>query len=169
MPSGTGKTVSLLSLIVSYQQVHSLPPFIRCRYSPISFQVPPHSPEADILFAYSTWNRESIGWVEKTDGIQNIVCRHIRGERKRIELHRTGIDEPKESLYTSWGVWMNAIGINLCSFYCILSFRFQKRKKAKSWMRDAVISRMPPFAKREDKIQTLWTCVIGMRYTSALR
>lgn len=44
MPSGTGKTVSLLSLIISYQKVSVLPPSLRC-----SPAVPPRGPETDLL------------------------------------------------------------------------------------------------------------------------
>jgi len=45
MPSGTGKTVSLLSLIISYQKVSVLPPpSFHC-----SPAVPPRGPETDLL------------------------------------------------------------------------------------------------------------------------
>jgi hypothetical protein len=102
MPSGTGKTVSLLSLIVSYQQVYSpLSLSINHYYRLMLCQVPPHPPEVDLLFAYSTGNRESTGGVEKVDGIPNIMCRHSGGEGKRIKLYGTGTDQPKEPLHTS--------------------------------------------------------------------
>lgn len=44
MPSGTGKTVSLLSLIISYQKVGAQP-----SSSPCSPAVPPRGPETDLL------------------------------------------------------------------------------------------------------------------------
>jgi hypothetical protein len=50
-----------------------------------------------------------------------------------------------------------------------LPFRCRRKRKAKSWMHDAVISRMLPFAKREDKTQVPWTCVNGMRCASKSR
>jgi hypothetical protein len=87
-------------------------------------QVLPHPPETDLLFADGTGNRESTGWIEKTDGIPNIECGNRWGEGKRVQLCGSGIDKSKESLHTSRGAWFhrkNTVEVDPCWIWSISS------------------------------------------------
>lgn len=70
MPSGTGKTVSLLSLIVSYQRV-------RTTHLPRLFSLTtlckalPCQTQAHLLLSYRARNRESIDRIATLNGIQS--------------------------------------------------------------------------------------------------
>lgn len=66
MPSGTGKTVSLLSLIVSYMQVYQTRTLRRVILTSL---VLPDETEIDLLFTYRARDRESTGGAQEVDGI----------------------------------------------------------------------------------------------------
>lgn len=75
MPSGTGKTVSLLSLIVSYQQVmHGLPFHIFALMRVVYLQVLSDQTQAHILFTNGPGDRKGSGRVEALNGVSDIVC-----------------------------------------------------------------------------------------------
>lgn len=114
MPSGTGKTVSLLSLIVSYQQVFLLLPCSSYKspvwpfwhYSWCIHHHPlvlPYETKTSLLLPNSSWNRESLVWIKAVNGLSNIVRWNGRRKRKRTQFHRAWSDKPQEFMLTSWG------------------------------------------------------------------
>lgn len=68
MPSGTGKTVSLLSLIVSYMQVRNLTWVLVEPYSRLLAL--PDQTKTHLLLANGAGDRESFGGIEAVDGVQ---------------------------------------------------------------------------------------------------
>jgi len=77
MPSGTGKTVSLLSLIISYQQVspfqHSIPLPLspKLNFSSITIlAVLPDPPQTDLLLSNGPGDREGSLGTQEVDGVQ---------------------------------------------------------------------------------------------------
>ena len=102
MPSGTGKTVSLLSLIVSYQQVPAS--FYLARdYLPVVLLVFPFTSETNLLFTYSSGDRESTYGTEKTNGIPSIICRNRGTESYGAELHGLRADKSEKFMHQSRG------------------------------------------------------------------
>lgn len=73
MPSGTGKTVSLLSLIVSYQQV-TVTLFDTSILLIVKSAVPSYQAETHILLTNGARNREGLGRAEATDEVPYFVC-----------------------------------------------------------------------------------------------
>jgi hypothetical protein len=109
MPSGTGKTVSLLSLIVSYQQVPSSSYFTR-EYLPADLLVFPFTSETNLLFAYSSGDRESTYGTEKINGIPNIICRNRGTESYRTGFLGLRADKSEKSMHQSRGSIIHAVG-----------------------------------------------------------
>lgn len=102
MPSGTGKTVSLLSLIVSYQQVSlSSPP---SDYLLISAEVLPNQTKAHLLFTNRPRDRESSCGTEKTNGLPDLKGGDRGGEGEGKTILSIRFDESKKPLYTSRGM-----------------------------------------------------------------
>ena len=100
MPSGTGKTVSLLSLIVSYQQVCAV-------YSENSWvqvliitpwEVLSDQKEACLLFTYRPRNREGAGRAQAVNGISNQLCGNRRREGEGTQLHGFRLDKSEKSM-----------------------------------------------------------------------
>lgn len=147
MPSGTGKTVSLLSLIVSYQQVSHNSPFTTYSADHSITKVLPNSTKADLLFSNSSRDWKSSGRIEKADGISNLMCRDRRRKGKGAELHRIRAYKSKKSLYPPRGaelIYRSLLDLTL--FLC----RFQKRRRGRLWMLDVVTWLIQQFAKREE-------------------
>lgn len=102
MPSGTGKTVSLLSLIVSYQQVSTnvvsmgLLVLVSLYLLVLSDQK-----EARLLFSNSPGNRKGFGRTKTAYGISDQVCRNRGAERKGAKLYWSRTDKSEEPLSSS--------------------------------------------------------------------
>lgn len=73
MPSGTGKTVSLLSLIVSYQQV-AVALFDTSILLIAKSAVSSHQAETHILLTNGARDREGVGRAEATNEVPYFVC-----------------------------------------------------------------------------------------------
>jgi hypothetical protein len=89
MPSGTGKTVSLLSLIVAYQQYY--PEHRKLIYCSREYDCS-NNPGMLTLAWYYVRNRESLSG---TKGLNEVSRRSIRAQRR---LPWPGLDKSKESL-----------------------------------------------------------------------
>jgi Rad3-related DNA helicase len=98
MPSGTGKTVSLLSLIVSYQQVciHSHIFVLRLHVSP---KVLSSQTEADLLLTYSPRNRKGTRRAEAAHGVSYLSRRDPRREGQGRSVHRLGTHQSQELVH----------------------------------------------------------------------
>lgn len=101
MPSGTGKTVSLLSLIVSYQQVWR---FLSLSWRVTFLPVLSNTQKACLLFSNSTRDRESVGGTQAFGSLPDISCGDARGEGEGTQLYGHGFDESQKPLYTPRGL-----------------------------------------------------------------
>lgn len=107
MPSGTGKTVSLLSLIVSYIQVRR----VSCISYSLSydflnwncFAVLPDEEEIDLLLTYGSRDREGLGGAETSYGLSGAACGDTGTEGEGESFYGPGAYESEELVLASGG------------------------------------------------------------------
>jgi hypothetical protein len=162
MPSGTGKTVSLLSLIVSYQQVLQmwLP---KDTPKPFASKVLPYTAQTNILLAHSTWDWEGPNRTQTTARVSHRACWVWSRKGKGMSFYGAWPNKQKKSLPSSGGpsqTWFRPS----YSLDMALVSRYPKKRKARLWMRDVGISQMPSSARKAGLILVLSNYAIGTRY-----
>ena len=104
MPSGTGKTVSLLSLIVSYQQVRSPFPQLHPPRADTPTPVLPYQTKVNLLLPYRSRDRKGPGRAEAAHGVPHTVRRDARAEGEGGSVHGVGPDQSEEPVHPPGGV-----------------------------------------------------------------
>ena len=95
MPSGTGKTVTLLSLVIAYQKVKKIE-LLNFRFlRNFDLGKSGHLIQVDLLLSNRTGNRKGFGRDENSDGILR------KGDGHSGQIARTGTELSKESLHSS--------------------------------------------------------------------
>lgn len=158
MPSGTGKTVSLLSLIVSYQQVS--PSF--CVVGPFS----------SLLLQFFPTRRKLIYCSRTVPEIEKALTELKRLMEYRISCAETEEDKEKERNYTGLGLTSRK---NLCinpdvRRGCFMRpsllsavHRLQKRRRARWLMQSAETLQTRPFVRKAGRILALSNSAIGTK------
>lgn len=177
MPSGTGKTVSLLSLIVSYQQVrnnifmlspesHGLPQFYPTKRKLIycSRTVPEIEKALSELKRLMDYRKECAETDEKREKEQNFYGIGVTS-RKNLCIH------PEVSSVTLTRSFFSVNGRTLrslklvggsCSAHPVS--RFQRKRRARLLMPGVVTSQTLLCAPRVARTQVLSNCATGMRF-----
>ena len=145
MPSGTGKTVSLLSLIVSYQQA-SPPALSLSRARPASHPPPvlPRKAQAGLLLPHRPRDRKGPLRAQAPHGVPRRRRRVRRRPQEGAGLHRHRPHQPQEPLHTPRGASLPPLRPPRPSDRP--RGRSPRRKRARSSTRAAAISRTPPSA-----------------------
>lgn len=166
MPSGTGKTVSLLSLIVSYQQV-------RQNCSTVSQGL-------SSCLQFHPTKRKLIYCSRTVPEIEKALSELKRLMEYRISCAETPEQREKEENFIGLGLTSRKnlcihpevrTGTRMDPCPCVITgsaSRFPRRRRVKLSMRDAATS--PTLRCAREAVRTLdqWSSVTGMRYLSFL-